>query len=147
MLLSFKKFFYTPINESLFTGKAQGNTSKLWIMRSGAVFSTGGYWHYQWALKESKMLKDKFGIDLSGYEYSSDEPADKITPFKDFNSIYSDFKNNVEKHYDSFKENGVIGTNNRIEKNTTFEAIYKPDKMKVSDKNADLNTTFKSLMI
>lgn len=61
------------ISEASFSGKAVGITSKMWIMKTGKVFSTGGGLHYQWAFQNKKMLEDTFGISFEGINLNDSE--------------------------------------------------------------------------
>lgn len=60
---------------SLFHGKAPGNTSKFWFTPDGKLHDTGGIYHYRWAQRNWKTLKDEFGIDIGHLLESSDEDA------------------------------------------------------------------------
>ena len=66
------------IKEASFDGKAIGLTSKMWIMKTGKVFSTNGQWHYLWALQNKKMLEEQFFIDFSDLTTKSDEQTVRL---------------------------------------------------------------------
>lgn len=66
------------ISEASFSGKAVGITSKMWIMKTGKVFSTGANWHYQWAFQNQKMLEDTFGISFEGINPNDDEQKVRV---------------------------------------------------------------------
>jgi len=68
-----KKITRELIKEANFTPKAIGVTAKMWIMPNGKVFSTGGNWHYHWALKNREMLEEKYGISFKGLSAKSEE--------------------------------------------------------------------------
>jgi hypothetical protein len=83
MLLPFKNFYETfdtahQVNEGDFTGKSLGLTSKMWIMRSGKLYSCGGQMHYQWALSKQRELTKNHGIDLEGFTYADDEQPVRV---------------------------------------------------------------------
>jgi hypothetical protein len=66
------------IKEASFSGRAIGLTSKMWIMKTGKVFSTNGQWHYLWALQNKKMLEEQFFIDFANLTINSDEQTVRL---------------------------------------------------------------------
>jgi hypothetical protein len=66
MKYRFSEFFNKElIEEAKFNGKSVGITSKMWILPNGRVATTGGDWHYQWALNNKENL-EKMGITFEG---------------------------------------------------------------------------------
>lgn len=72
------KYIKEMIKEAKFDGKSTGITSKMWIMKTGKVFSTGSNWHFRWAFGNQKMLEDNFGVSFDGISPKDEEQKVRI---------------------------------------------------------------------
>jgi hypothetical protein len=111
------------ISEASFNGEAIGLTSKMWIMKNGKVFSTGGNWHFQWAFQNRKMLEDKYGISFEGISEKDDEQKVRVHLIKQ-----GMFRLNHESRGNRVTIEGVINYFNKRVKDTVVALVMDNDE-------------------
>lgn len=111
------------ISEASFDGKAIGLTSKMWIMKNGKVFSTGGNWHFRWAFQNKKMLEERYGISFEGISEKDEEEKVRIHLIKQ-----GMFRLNHESRGNRVTIEGVINFFNKRVKDTIVALVMDNDE-------------------